>query len=127
MTRSPKVLNNPDNNPEIGRNLSRPRKLIQNVFFFQTRAQLIHPLIKKLFVKCIVKVVENCGTHFCSVAVVKCVFDHQSFEHLDGDLADLSVLLKSPPDLPQQQAHQEVVSTEVVSQRVVQLEICTKH
>lgn len=66
-------------------------------------------------------------THFSSIAVVKRVFDHQGFENLNGDLPDLSILLKSTPNLPQQQAHQEVVSTEVISQRVVQLEIYSEH
>lgn len=62
-------------------------------------------------------------THFGSVAVVERVFYHQPLEHLDGDLTDLSELLKSPAHLPQQQAHQEVVPTEVVRQRIVQLKI----
>lgn len=53
------------------------------------------------------------------------MFDHQPLEHLDGDLTDLSELLKSPAHLPHQQPHQEVVSTEVISQRVVQLKICS--
>lgn len=71
------------------------------------------------------KVVESCRTHFGSVAVVKRVFDHQPLEHLDGDLTDLSELLKSPTHLPHQQPHQEVVSTEVIGQRIVQLKICS--
>lgn len=66
---------------------------------------------------------ESCRTHFRSIAVVKRVFDHQPLEHLDGDLTDLSELLKGAAHLPHQQTHQEVVSTEVVSQRVVQLKI----
>lgn len=64
-------------------------------------------------------------THFGSVAVVKRVFDHQPLEHLDGDLTDLSELLKSPTHFSHQQPHQEVVSAEVISQRVVQLKICS--
>ncbi len=71
--------------------------------------------------------IEGCGTHFRSVAVVKRVLDHQPLEHLDGDLTYLPELLKSSANLPQQQPHQEVVSTEVISQRVVQLKICSRH
>lgn len=63
-------------------------------------------------------------THFGSVAVVKRVLDHQPLEHLDGDLTDLSELLKGPAHFSHQQPHQEVVSAEVISQRVVQLKIC---
>lgn len=66
-------------------------------------------------------------THFRSIAVVERVFDHQSLEHLDGNLTDLSELLKSPAHLSQQQPHQEVVSTEVITQRIVQLKICSRH
>lgn len=71
--------------------------------------------------------VDSSRTHFRSIALVKRVFDHQPLEHLDGDLTDLSELLKSTAHLPQQQPHQEVVSTEVVSQGIVQLEICSRH
>lgn len=70
---------------------------------------------------------KSCATHFRSIAVVKRVFDHQPLEHLDGNLTDLSELLKSPAHLPHQQPHQEVVSTEVVGQRIVQLKICSRH
>ena len=73
------------------------------------------------------KAVKSYRTHFRSIAVVERVFDHQSLEHLDGDLTDLSELLKSAAHLPQQQPHQEVVSTEVISQRIVQLKICIRH
>lgn len=65
-------------------------------------------------------------TYLSSVTVVERVFDHQPFEHLDGNLTDVPLLLESPTHLPQQQAHQEVVSAEVVSQRVIQLQICSK-
>lgn len=53
------------------------------------------------------------------------MFDHQPLQHLDGNLTDLSGLLKSPTHFPQQQPHQEVVSAEVVSERIIQLEICS--
>lgn len=52
------------------------------------------------------------------------MFNLKPLEHLDGNLSDLLVLLKRRAHLPLQQAHQKVVSTEVVSQGVVQLEIC---
>ena len=71
--------------------------------------------------------VESRLTHFGSISVVERVFDHQSLQHLDGDLTDLSELLKSPAHLPEQQPNQEVVPTEVVSQRIVELEICSRH
>lgn len=74
-----------------------------------------------------VKVLQSSRTHFRSIAVVKCVFDHQPLEHLNGDLTDLSELLKGAAHLPHQQPHQEVVSTEVICQRVVQLKICGGH
>lgn len=64
-------------------------------------------------------------THFGNIAVIKRMFDHQPLQHLDGDLMDLSGLLKSPTHFPQQQPHQEVVSAEVVSERIIQLEICS--
>lgn len=57
------------------------------------------------------------------VAFVKGVLDHQVLEHVDGYLTDLSKLLQGPAHLPQQQPNQEVVLTEVVCQRVVQLEV----
>lgn len=49
------------------------------------------------------------------------MFDHQPLQHLDGDLTDLSGLLKSPAHFPEQQAHQEVVSAEVISEGIIQL------
>lgn len=70
---------------------------------------------------------KSCRTYFGSIAVIKRVFDHQSLEHLDGNLTNLSGLLKCTTHLPEQQSHQEVVSTEVISQQVVQLEICSRH
>lgn len=60
-------------------------------------------------------------THFGNIAVIKCMFDHQPLQHLDGDLTDLSGLLKSPAHFPKQQTHQEVVSAEVISERIIQL------
>lgn len=62
-------------------------------------------------------------THFGNIAVIKGMLDHQPLQHLDGDLTDLSGLLKSPTHFPQQESHQEVVSAEVVSERIIQLEI----
>lgn len=52
------------------------------------------------------------------------MLDHQALQHLDGDLTDLPELLQGCVHLPEQQPHQEVVLAEVVSQRVVQLEVC---
>lgn len=55
-------------------------------------------------------------THFGGIAIIKCVFDHQPLQHLDGDLLNFSDLPQGAAHLPQQQTHQEVVSTEVISQ-----------
>lgn len=44
------------------------------------------------------------------------MFDHQTLQHVDGDLTDLPELLQSHVDLPEQEAHQEVVLAEVVRQ-----------
>lgn len=71
--------------------------------------------------------VKNKGsrkTHFGNIAVIKGVLDHQPLQHLDGDLTDLSGLLKSPAHFPQQQSHQEVVPAKVVGERVIQLQVC---
>lgn len=38
----------------------------------------------------------------------------QVLEHADGNQSDLPKLLEGGPHLPQQQPHQEVVSTELV-------------
>lgn len=95
------------------------------IFGLYSLLYLIHP--QTVCVQSTVKVLEGSRTHFRSIAVVKRVFDHQPLEHLDGDLTDLSELLKSAAHLPHQQPHQEVVSTEVIRQRVVQLKICSRH
>lgn len=57
------------------------------------------------------------------VAVIKCVLHHQVLQHLDGDLTSLPELLQRCVDLPEQQPDQEVVLTEVICQRVIQLQV----
>lgn len=57
------------------------------------------------------------------VAVVKCVLHHQVLQHLDGYLTNLPELLQGRTDLPEQQPDQEVILTEVICQRVIQLEV----
>lgn len=64
---------------------------------------------------------DRCKTHFGNVAVIKCMLDHQPLQHLDGNLTDLSGLPKSPAHFPKQESHQEVLLTEVVSERIIQL------
>ena len=66
---------------------------------------------------------DDWAAYLGSVALVKGVLDHQVLEHVDGYLTDLPELLQGPANLPQQQPNQEVVLTEVVCQRVVQLEV----
>lgn len=61
--------------------------------------------------------------YFGDVAVIKCVLYHQTLQHLDGYLTNLPELLQSCTDLPEQQPNQEVVLTEVICQRVIQLEV----
>lgn len=58
-----------------------------------------------------------------AVAFIKCVLYHKVLQHVDGNLTDLPELLQSCTDLPEQQTNQEVVFTEVISQRVIQLEV----
>lgn len=63
------------------------------------------------------------SAYFGTVAVIKCVLYHQILQHLDGYLTDLPELLQSCADLPEQHPDQEVVLTEVICQRVIQLEV----
>lgn len=66
---------------------------------------------------------DDWAAYLGGVALVKSVLDHQVLEHVDGYLTDLPELLQGPANLPQEQPNQEVVLTEVVCQRVVQLEV----
>lgn len=53
------------------------------------------------------------------VAIIKRVFDHQAFEHMDRYLPDFSELLQGPAHLSQQEPNQKVIPAEVVGQGVV--------
>ncbi len=63
------------------------------------------------------------AAYFGGVAIIKRVLYHQALQHVDGNLTNLPELLQSCIDLPEQQPDQEVVLTEVVCQRVIQLEV----
>lgn len=49
---------------------------------------------------------------------------HEALQHLDGNLTNLPELLQSCTGFPEQQSNQEVILTEVIRQRVIQLEVC---
>lgn len=49
---------------------------------------------------------------------------HEALQHLDGNLTNLPELLQSCAGFPEQQSNQEVILTEVIRQRVIQLEVC---
>lgn len=52
------------------------------------------------------------------------MFDHQTLQNAYGDLLDLSKLLHSSANLPQQEPDQEMIPAEVIGQRVVKLQVC---